>query len=174
MDKKGRPATGQGKEEEGDYVRNKSRTIARKLCIILDINVPGDIFKTVLELVYFKKEAVRNQRAVPIAWQEQMAIEGRPNAGQGAQEESNYVHQPQLEPRPGPMGKEGRLDAGQGEAHEGNYVQYYQGWQAQEPMNEEADEVMAREGPTLEQREEAYIRNKNNSIIHRLCTMLEI
>jgi hypothetical protein len=107
-----------------------NRTIARKLCIILDINVLGDIFKTILELVYFKAEAVRNQRAVPIAWQEQMAIEGRLNVGQGAQEESNYVHQPQLEPSPGPMGEEGRPDGGQGEAQEGNYVQYYQGWQA--------------------------------------------
>jgi hypothetical protein len=41
-------------------------------------------------------------------------------------------------------------------------------------MNEEAEEVMAREGPTLEQMNEAYIRNRNNSIVHRLCTMLEI
>jgi hypothetical protein len=72
------------------------------------------------------------------------------------------------------MGEEGRPDAGQGEAQKDNYVQYYQGWQAQKPMNEEAEEVMAREGPTLEQREETYIRNMNNSIVHRLCTMLEI
>jgi hypothetical protein len=68
----------------------------------------GDIFKTVLELVYFKEEAVRNQRVVPTAWQEQMAIERRPDAGQGAQEEGNYVHQPQLEPGSGPMGKKER------------------------------------------------------------------
>jgi hypothetical protein len=62
------------------------------------------------------------------------------------------------------MGEEGRPDAGQGEAQKGNYVQYYQGWQAQEPMNEEGEEIMARERPTLEQREKAYIRNMNNSI----------
>jgi hypothetical protein len=78
MDEEGRPARGHGKKEEGDYVRSRNRTIARKLCIILDINVLGDIFKTVLELVYFKEEAVRNQRAIPTTWQEQMAIEGRP------------------------------------------------------------------------------------------------
>jgi hypothetical protein len=72
------------------------------------------------------------------------------------------------------MAIEGRPDAGQGEAQKGNYVQYYQGWQAREPMNEEVEEVMARERPTLEQREEAYIRNMNNSIVHRLCTILEI
>jgi hypothetical protein len=70
MDKEGWPIVGQGKEEEGDYVRNMNRTIARKLCIILDINVPEDIFKTVLELVYFEAQAVRNQRAVPTAWHE--------------------------------------------------------------------------------------------------------
>jgi hypothetical protein len=70
MDEEGRPAAGQGKEEERDYVRNKNRTIARKLCIILDINVPGDIFKTIFKLIYFKKEVVRNQRVVPTASQE--------------------------------------------------------------------------------------------------------
>jgi hypothetical protein len=60
MDKEGRPVVGQGKEEEGDYVRNRNTTIAHKLCIILDMNFPRDIFETVLELVYFKAEVVRN------------------------------------------------------------------------------------------------------------------
>jgi hypothetical protein len=64
MDEEGRPATGQGKEEEGDYVRNRNRTIARNLCIILDINVSGDIFKIVLELVYFKEEALLQDKAI--------------------------------------------------------------------------------------------------------------
>jgi hypothetical protein len=165
MDEEGSPAVDKGKNDEGDYVRNRNRTISRKLCIILDIKQPEDILKTVLELVYFKGEAVRNQRARPTAWQEKMAIEGSPDAGEGAQEpEGNYFHQPQLEPD---MHEEGMPDTFQG-AQEGDYAQYYQGWQDTEPMNQEAEEAMAR------RREEAYIRNRNNSIVHRLSIMLEV
>jgi hypothetical protein len=45
-------------------------------------------------------------------------------------------------------------------------------------MNEEADEVMARKDleswSTMEKMEEAYVRNRNNSIVHKLCTILEL
>ena len=45
-------------------------------------------------------------------------------------------------------------------------------------MNEEAQEAMAREDvgsrPTLEQTEEAYVRNRNNRIVYSLCTMLQL
>ena len=86
-------------------------------------------------------------KKVPTAWQEPMHEEGRPDAGQGAEEERNYFHQPQ--PEPGP-----------------------------EPMNEEAQEAMAREDvgsrPTLEQTEEAYVRNRNNRIVYIVCTMLQL
>jgi hypothetical protein len=45
-------------------------------------------------------------------------------------------------------------------------------------MDEEAQEVMAEEdlrsGPTWEQKEKANVRNKNNSMVHKLCTVLEL
>jgi hypothetical protein len=97
----------------------------------------------------------------------------RPDAGQGVEEEGNYVHQYQLEPGLEPMDKEGRPDAGQGNAEECNYVHQPQRKPGPEPMNKEAEEVMAREdlgsGPTLKQTEEAYFRNMINSIVYKLC-----
>jgi hypothetical protein len=66
MDEEGRPDAGQGEAEEGNYMRNKNRSIACKLCIILDIDIPKEILKTILELVYFKAQGVKIQRAVPI------------------------------------------------------------------------------------------------------------
>jgi hypothetical protein len=44
--------------------------------------------------------------------------------------------------------------------------------------NKEVEEIMVREDlwswPTLERTEEAYVRNKNNSIVHKLCVVLEL
>jgi hypothetical protein len=51
-----------------------------------------------------------------------MDKEGRPNAGQGEEEEHNYFHQPGPEPGLEPMDEEGRPNAGQGKVEEGNYV----------------------------------------------------
>ncbi|CAN5974520.1 unnamed protein product [Sphagnum jensenii] len=72
-----------------------------------------------------------------------------------------------------------RLAAVEVEKEEGDYVQHPQPEPNPEPlMEEEPVEVMAREflppKPTPEQRYEAYLRNRNASIIQKVAGMLEL
>ncbi len=72
-----------------------------------------------------------------------------------------------------------RLAAVEVEKEEGDYVQQPQPKPNPEPlMEEEPVEVMAREflppKPTPEQRYEAYLRNRNASIIQKVAGMLEL
>ncbi len=72
-----------------------------------------------------------------------------------------------------------RLVAVEVEKEEGDYVQQPQPKPNLDPfMEEEPVEVMAKEflppKPTLEQRYEAYLRNKNASIIQKVAGMLEL
>jgi hypothetical protein len=90
--------------------------IVHNLCIIFNLEYPEEILRSVSELLYFFWQGVEYHKPSP------MDEEGRPNAGQGEEEEGNYFHQPQLEPGLEPMDEEGRPDAGQGEVEEGNYV----------------------------------------------------
>ncbi|CAK9260662.1 unnamed protein product [Sphagnum jensenii] len=72
-----------------------------------------------------------------------------------------------------------RLAVVEVEKEEGDYVQQPQPEPNPEPlMEEEPVEVMAREflppKPTLEQRYEAYLRNRNANIIQKVAGMLEL